>query len=216
MLLFALACADPDPEALLRAGRLDEAMAAHGARGGRVAPTRHLTAQTLAKRAQREAWITMPVLVEWTEAAALLDGVPATRTEELDVGFDAWAPLAACTAGRLRAPWRVVVGRSDVAADADVLESGRPFENVPYKDGRIVGTAAVLTPDTTAAGATALSALFQGVDHDPPAHRVTVVLADAEGNLMLNLTRRDGAWWTLSTNDAEAGAAWVLACGHAG
>lgn len=215
MLLLLLACADPDPDALLREGRLDDAMRAQAARGGRTAPTTHHTATVLAKRAQRESWITMPVLVEWTEAAALLDSAPATRTESLDVSFEAWAPMADCTAGRLTAPWRVVVGRSDVPADPDPLETGRPFENVPYKNGRVVGTAAVLEPAAADAGRAALRSLFASVDANPPTHRVTVLIADTGGNLAVNLTRREGVWWTVSANDADAGAQWIVACGAA-
>ncbi|MSQ03026.1 MAG: hypothetical protein EXR71_14250 [Myxococcales bacterium] len=215
MLAFYFACTPPDPDALLREGRVDEAIAAYAAASGRFIPSGHPTAQSLAKRAQSESWITVAELVRWTEAAALLEGVPATRTLPLDVSFEAWATMAACTAGRLEGPWRVAVGRSEGPDDPDPNEAGRPGEGVAYAKGRVVGSAISVRPGSEGEGRAALADLFGHLDRDPPAHLVTIVLADAADSLSVNLTRRDGVWWTLSANDAEAGAAWILACGSA-
>ncbi len=215
MLALLLACAPPDPDALLRDGRVDEAIAAFATTSGRSIPSGHPTAQALAKRAQSESWITVVEWVRWTEAAALLEGVPGTRTHPLDVSFESWAVMATCTAGRLEAPWRVAVGRSTGPDDPDPNEAGRPGEGVAYAKGRVVGTAMTLEAAGSASGGAALAALFDNLDRDPPAHLVTIVLADAGGSLAVNVTRRDGVWWTLSTNDAAAGAAWIVACGSA-
>ncbi len=214
MLALFFACTPPDPDAMLREGRVDEAIAAFATTSGRSIPSGHPTAQALARRAQSESWITVVELVRWTEAAALLEGVPGTRTHPLDLSFEAWAPLATCSAGRLQAPWRVAVGRSQGPDDPDPNEAGRPFEGVAYAKGRVVGSAMVLAPAESIAGAAALADLFGNLDRDPPAHLVTIVFADAGGSLAVNLTRRDGVWWTLSANDAAAGAAWIVACGE--
>jgi len=219
MILLALACAEPDPaplapDMLLRAGKLDEALAAWEASGGRSVPAGHITAQALAVRAVSEPWITVALLVDLTEAAAILEAVPDTRTQSVDVSFERWATLAPCTANSLKVPWRVAVGRTTVEADADASEAGRPFENVPYGKGRIVGTAAALDTGRTKSGATALAGLFADLDDNPPSRRVTVVLTDPSGPLALNLSRRDGAWWTVSATNADAAAAWVVHCGR--
>ena len=213
--LLALACSSPDPDALLRAGKLDEALAAWTAAGGRAVPARHGTTQALAVRAPGEPWITMQVLVDFTEAAALLDAVPETRLQEIDLSFERWAPMAACTAATLKAPWRLAVGRTALVDDPDPHTRGRPFESVPYGRGQVVGTAAAFDASDQDAGATALAALFAQLDSAPPSHRVTLALTDPQGPLAMNLTRRNGAWWTLSATDARAAAALIVRCGAA-
>ncbi len=211
--LLLLACAAPDPDALLRAGKLAPARSAWIEAGGRSFPESHGTAQALATRAPGEPWITMSVLVEFTEAAALLDVVPDTRLQDVDVSFERWQPMGACLAATLSAPWRVAVGRTEMVDDPDPVAVGRPFEGVPYRKGRVVGTAAALQPARQGAAAIELAALFAGLDADPPSHRVTLALTDAEGPLALNLTRRNGAWWTVSATDGAAAAALILRCG---
>lgn len=213
---FLLACADPtppDPDTLLRQGKLEEALSAWEAAGGRHIPATHPTAHTLAVRAASESWITVPVLADLTEAAAVLDGVPTSRTSPLDVSFEAWGPTADCTTAGLTVPWRVVVGRSSVAADPDPLESGRPFENVPYSRGRVVGMGAALTAAEVEAGREAVRKLFAGLDKDPPAHRVTLVLVEPGNSVAVNLTRKEGVWWTTGATDAARAADWVVRCG---
>jgi hypothetical protein len=215
--LFLLAaCPAPDPDTLLRAGRVDDALAAWVESGGAAVPAGHPTAQALAVRAPREAWITVAVLVELTQAAALLEAVPDTRTQDVDVSFERWAPLAPCLAGRLRAPWRVAVGRTAVAADGDVTAPGGRFENVPYAKGRIVGSAAARDAAAQAAGAAALGDLFARLDADPPSRRVTLALTDEVGPLAVHLTRQDGAWWTVAATQAAAAAELIVTCGRAG
>jgi hypothetical protein len=213
---FLLACADPappDPDTLLRQGKLEEALSAWEAAGGRHISATHPTAHTLAVRAASEPWITVPVLADFTEAAAVLDGVPTSRTEPVDLSFEAWGPLADCTTAALTVPWRVVVGRSSVAADADPLETGRPFENVPYSRGRVVGMGAALTAGEVEAGREAVRKLFAGLDKDPPAHRVTLVLVEPANSVAVNLTRKDGVWWTTAATEAARAADWVVRCG---
>lgn len=219
VLTLLLACSDPappDPDTLLRQGKLTEALSAWEAAGGRHIPESHPTAHTLAKRAASEEWITVPVLAELTEAAAILDAVPQSRTETIDVSFESWAKLADCTTSTLRVPWRVVVGRSSVAADPDPLEAGRPFENVPYARGRVIGAGFALDAAGLARGQEQVRALFAGIDKDPPAHRVTVVLVEGDDTLAVNLARKDGIWWTTSANAAEPAAAWIVRCGGGG
>ncbi|GDX82247.1 hypothetical protein LBMAG42_40580 [Deltaproteobacteria bacterium] len=215
--MFWLAgCADPpplDPQALLREGKLGEALAAYALGGGDVVPPEHPTAQTLGKRAGSEPWITVPVLVDLTQAAALLESAPQTRLQSVDVSFERWGPMADCTTERLQVPWRIAVGRTALAGDPDPLLAGKPFQNVPYARGRIVGTASALRPTYVDAGRSEASALFAGLDVNPPAHRVTVMVTDATGALALNLDRRDGVWWTTSTTDAVAAAEWITRCG---
>lgn len=218
-MLLLLGCATPappDPDALMRQGHLDEALAAWEAQGGRHIPADHPTATTLAKRSANEPWITLPVLADLTEAAAVLDSVPVSKTQSIDLSFEAWAPMADCSTGMLTTPWRVVVGRSMVAADPDPLESGRPFENVPYARGRVIGMAAALDAAQVEAGREAARKLFAGIDADPPSHRVTAVLLDASHSIVVNFTRRDGAWWTTSATQAQPAADWIVKCGGGG
>lgn len=199
-------------EALLRAGKLSEALAAYEARGGRLVPAEHPTAQTLASRAEREPWITVPVLVDLTEAAALLDATPQTRLQDIQVSFERWLPMATCTTAELQVPWRIAVGRSTVAADPDPLEHGKPFRNIPYSRGRVVGTASALRPEFEAVGRAEASALFASMDKNPPARRVTLVLSEGRDTFALNLERRDGVWWSVSATDAAAAAVWATRC----
>lgn len=215
-MFWFVGCADPpppDPQALLRAGKLTEALEAYAAKGGDVVPAEHATAQTLGKRAATEAWITVPVLVDFTQAAALLESAPQTRLQSVDVSFERWGPMADCTTQSLQVPWRIAVGRTALVGDPDPLESGKPFQNVPYGRGRIVGTASALKASYVDVGRVEASALFAGIDANPPAHRVTVMVTDATGALALNLDRRDGVWWTTSTTDAVAAAEWITRCG---
>jgi len=218
-MLLLLGCATPappDPDVLMRQGHLDEALTTWEAQGGRHIPAVHPTATTLAKRSTNEAWITVPVLADLTEAAAILDAVPTNKTQSIDLSFEAWAPMADCTSGMLAPPWRVVVGRSMVAADPDTLEAGRPFENVPYARGRVVGVAAALDDAHVESGREAARKLFAGIDADPPSHRVTAVLMDTTHLIAVNLTRRDGAWWTTSATQAQPAADWIVKCGGGG
>lgn len=198
---WLLACSPaPDADALLRAGRVDEALAAAGA----TVDPRLASVDALSRRARSEEWITVPVLLDFAAADALLTAAPTRGLQALDVGFQRWSPMVACTAGRLASPWRVAVGRTTVPADPDPYHPQGPFSGVPYASGRIVGTAT----DTTSLGA-----LFAQVDARPPSRRVTVVLADPRGQLAVHLDHRDTGWWAVSSNDAGAGAAWVGACG---
>lgn len=212
-MLLLLACVEPSAEQLLRSGRFEPALSAWTAAGGRAVPADHPTAQALAVRAPRETWITLPVLVDLTEAAALLDGVPDTRMKDVDVSFERWAPMAACLTSSLTVPWRVAVGRSETVDDPDPHAHGKPFQGVIYRNGRVVGTGAALAAGEEAAGAAAVSALFAKLDASPPSNRVTLAITDPAGPMAMNLTWKDKAWWSLSTNNPEAAAALVVRCG---
>ncbi len=212
-LLLLLACTAPTPDALLREGRFDEALSAWTAAGGRPVPARHATAQALAVRAPGEPWITMAVLVDLTEAAALLDGVPDTRMKDVDVSFERWSPMASCLTGSLAVPWRVAVGRSETVDDPDPHDHGLPFEGVVYRKGRVVGTGAALAAGSESAGSAAVASLFARLDADPPSNRVTLALTDPAGPLAINLTRKNGVWWSVSATNGEAAAGLVVRCG---
>ncbi len=196
-----LACSpSPDADALLRAGKVDEALVAAGS----SATSRMPSVDALSRRARGEPWITVPVILDFAAADALLSAAPTRGLQSLDVTFDRWQAMGACTAARLITPWRVAVGRSAVPADPDPYQPQGPFAGVPYEGGRIVG-AATLPAE--------LDALFAQLDARPPARRVTVVLADERGRLAVHLEHRDAAWWAVSANDAVTGAAWIAACG---
>ncbi len=197
---WLLACDDPpSADVLLREGKIDEAIA----RAGVEIDPRRPSVDALARRARHEDWIDFEVVVDMAAADLLLSAAPMRKLEGVEMAFDAWTPLAACTASRLVSPWRVAVGRSVVPGDADPASAQGAFEGVPYEGGRIV---------CTADEATSLSACFARLDHNPPARRVTVVLADGTGPLAVHLSRHDGAWWTVSASEAEAAVAWLRAC----
>ncbi len=194
------ACDDPpSADVLLHEGKLDEAIA----RAGVEIDPRRPSVQALARRARHEDWISIEVLVDMAAADVLLSGAPMRKLEAVELAFDAWTPLAACTAARLGPGWRVAVGRTELPGDPDPASAQGAFEGVPYEGGRIACTA------DDAAG---LATCFARLDRDPPVRRVTVVLADGAEPLAVHLSRRDGAWWTVSASHADGAVAWLRSC----
>ncbi|MBM4368978.1 MAG: hypothetical protein FJ102_22370 [Deltaproteobacteria bacterium] len=197
---WLLACDDPpSADALLREGKIDEAIA----RAGVQIDPRRPSVQALARRARHEDWISFEVLVDMAAADVLLSGAPMRKLEPVELAFDAWTPLAPCTAARLGPGWRVAVGRTELPGDPDPAAAQGAFEGVPYDGGRIA---------CTAADAAGLAACFARLDRDPPVRRVTAVLAGGAAPLSVHLSRHDGAWWTVSASDAEGAVAWLGGC----
>lgn len=193
MILWALACADPDPDALLRQGRLEEAGAAAGF--DPAAPV----AQILAGRARRDPSITVATVREAIAAVTLLDGAPQTRTQTLDVPIERLADLGAAADVLAEGARRMAIGRSETLADQDPWTHAVPL---PWKGGRLVGSAT-----------TNLESLGARLDADPPVKLVTVGLEDTTGRVYITLQHRDGEWDPVSASDAEAGARLALAAG---
>jgi hypothetical protein len=194
-----LACAPPDPDALLRRGDLAGAAAAWRARSGHDADVDHPVADILARRAATDPEITMASVLAEVAAARLLELAPRLGNRALDVGEI--ASLAALLGGcRPSGAWLVSVGRSEVPADRDPLAGGA----LPFAQGRIVGHAA----DVTAA-----RALGARLDADPPARRTLVASQDRRGQAILSLEHRDGAWWGVSSPDPESAVGWMRSCG---
>ncbi len=141
-------------------------------------------------------------LAHLVAARGVLDGVPDLGLQSLDLAFDSLSPLLAGASVLLIPPAVVGVGRSSVATDADPLVGG-PFRT---RRGVLIGG-----ERWKGGTATSLEALGAELDRDPPSLVLTLAAQDATGGVWIQLKRKEGAWWTLSTSNAEIGARLLLA-----
>lgn len=195
MLAWWLACADPDPDALLRAGRLDEAARALAIPPGSPADLDHPVAEILARRAATDPAVTAVDVARTVAAVRALEAVPRLGLRAVDMPFPSARALAAAAAHLGRGPTLLVFGRSETGADRDPLLGG----DLPWSRGRLMGFA---TADLARLGAE--------VDHAAPARLVTVVAQDDTGSLFLTAERRPDGWWGHTSSHPTAAARWLL------
>jgi hypothetical protein len=194
--LFVLvACQPADPDALLHAGRLEEAAAA----ATPPVDVSSRAAQVLGMRARQDRSVTIAVLREAVAAVRLLDESPATRTQKLDVPLDRAADLGAVADALGVGATIMAVGRSETPADPDPWTKAG---DLPWARGRVFGYA---EHDLAALGAR--------LDANPPVKLVTVGIADQTGAVWFTMQREGDAWETVSASDAEAAARLLLAAG---
>lgn len=190
--LALLACSSPDPDALLRAYKLEEASAAWLAETGRTIDFDNAGADGLARRAAHDPTITCAEIERRLAPAGLLDRTPLQGRKALDLSFPSLAPVLAA-AFDLGATL-VAVGRSKNPHERDVADGG----DLPWTDGRVVGGALSRTDATT---------LGSDVDADPPPRLVTVGMTP--GHIFFTVQRRGDVWVTINSITPEAAARWI-------
>lgn len=198
-MLWLVACAAPDPDALLRAHDLDGAAEAWARSHESSLDPRYPASDVLSRRAARDPTITTALVVETVDALKLLDAAPQVGLKNMDLPLERLSDLAVCTPTMLRSPWLVAIGRSDTPADADPYEGG-PLQ---WKRGRLVGFAST---------ADAITRLYAAVDKDPPPRLTTVAVRADASTFFLFLGRRDGGWTLATTTDVDAATRYLLGC----
>lgn len=189
-----LGCGTPDPDALLRAYKVEEAAAAFEARYHRSLPLDDPGADGLARRAAHDPTITCLEIERRMQPALLLDRTPLQGRLPLDLAFPSLAPVLAA-AFDLGANL-VAVGRSQNPHERDVADGG----DLLWIDGRVIGGAT---------GASAASALGLGVDRDPPPRLVTVAMTDGTDAVYFTLQHRPEGWSTVNSLTPDAAARWI-------
>ena len=214
MMLWALAlwaCSSPDPDALLRAYKLEEAAAVWQEQTGRTLDFGHPGVDGLARRAAHDPTITCAEIERRAAPARLLDQTPLQGRKTLDLSFPSLAPVleAAFDLGARQ----VAVGRSKNPHEREVSNGG----DLEWTDGRVVGGA-----ETRGAAA----ALGAHVDAEPPPRLVTIAMTDglhgepswAASRVYFTVQRRDGLWVTINSITPDAAARWInfadYAAGH--
>lgn len=198
-MLWLVACAAPDPDALLRAHDLAGAAAAWSRTHEEVLDTRYPAADVLSRRSATDPAITMQLVVETVDAMKFLDTAPQVGLKNVDLPLERLADLGACTPAMLKSPWLVAIGRSETPADADPYEGG-PLQ---WKRGRLVGFAS--TAETVAA-------LYAAVDKDPPPRLTTIAVRADGSSFFMYFGRRDGGWTLATTTDVALATRYLLEC----
>ncbi len=192
---FALsACAKPDPDALLRAARVDDAVAAYKAQTGRTLDLNHHGADGLARRAPRDPSMTCAELERRILPAELLDQTPLVGRRTLEMSFPKLGPVlaAAFDAGGTL----VAVGRSQNPSEREVEDGG----DLRWVDGRVVGGAQSRDEALT---------LGDRLDASPPPRLVTVGMTDGRGTVFFTMKRDGDVWLTINSLSPDAAAAWI-------
>lgn len=196
MLSWWLACAEPDPDALLRARDLPGAARALSAREGVTIDLAHPVAEVLAVRAASDPTLTAAEVARTVQAVRRLDAVPAVGLRAVDLSFPDAQSLCGAAAALGRGRVLVVVGRSEHGGDRDPWMGGA----LPWTRGRLVGFA---TEDHARFG--------RVVDAEAPARLVTWVIEDETGALVVTTERKPEAWWSHSSNEPRSAARLLLA-----
>ena len=204
---WLLACAAPEPDALLRAGDVAGAAAAWETTHPARVDLDHEVAQILARR---EADATVPRVGEAVEAARLIESGPVRSRLDLNVPVGSIAGVVAGARAAARSVLVLAVGRSDARGDVDVLQRGSPLPWIGASEpgmatarGRIVGWTryAKTSGEGTATDAwtsrRGAQDLGAWLDANPPARLVTLAFEDATGTAWIWAERRAGEGWIL-------------------
>ncbi len=194
LLLLAPGCAPPDPDALLRAYKLDEAAVAFESATGTPLSFDHPAADGLARRAAHDPSLTCAEIARRMRPVLLLDDTPLRGRLDLDLTMAALTPtlLAAFELGAVL----VAVGRSSNPGERSAADGG----DLPWSDGRLIGGA------TTSVEAAQLGATVDGA---PPPRLVTVGMSDGSAQIFFTAQWKDGMWQTVNSLTPELAGTWI-------
>ncbi len=211
---WLLACAAPDPDALLRAGDVAGAAAAWNATHDVPVDLDHEVASILARR---EPDASVARVAEAVEAVRLVEAGPVRSRLELNTPVGSFTTVVAGARAVARLPLVVAVGRSDARGDVDVLQRGSAIPwfgsseaGMAAARGRLVGWTRYVTADgvgTTTDGWTSRRGtldLAAWLDANPPARLVTLALEDATGSVWIWAERGAEGWTLLATSSLGA------------